>query len=136
MLPKKICILLATFNGEQYLNEQIDSILIQQNVACDIYVSDDSSTDSTLEILNYYARQNANIFILPSGRKFGCAALNFYRLLCDVPIDSYDYFAFSDQDDIWSPNKIERAVTNPSLEVLLKLANHLDVEISDFFKID
>ena len=102
--------LLATHNGRNYLEEQIDSILNQQNVICDIYISDDHSTDSTLSIIRCYLKTHSNINLLPLGNKFGSAAKNFYRLILDVNFESYDYIAFADQDDIWMPDKMLRAV--------------------------
>ena len=110
MTPKKVCVLLATYNGSRYVIEQINSIFSQRYVTCDIYVSDDCSTDNTLEIIKKNYRDSPHVFILPVGKKFGCAAANFYRLLMDAPIGDYEYVAFADQDDIWKNNKIERAI--------------------------
>lgn len=108
---KKFCILLATYNGERHLREQIGSILNQSGVDCDIFVSDDCSSDETPGILKEYAFDtDLGVTLLRSDRKFGCAAANFYRLLIDVDFSNYDFVALSDQDDIWLKNRLERAV--------------------------
>lgn len=110
MNTKNVCVLCATYNGAHYLNDQLNSIFNQSNVKFDIYISDDCSVDDTLRIVNEYIKTNPNIYLLPRVGKFGSAALNFYRLFRDAPIENYDYVALSDQDDIWLPNKLERAI--------------------------
>lgn len=106
-----ICILLATHNGGKYLSAQLDSLLSQVGVYVDIFISDDNSTDDTLEIINSYTSKFRNIKLLNYKNKFGSAARNFYRLFQDVSFDGYDYIALSDQDDIWYPEKLKIAST-------------------------
>jgi len=105
---KKCAILLATYNGEKYLKEQLESLLSQRNVMIDIYISDDGSYDNTLRIIKLY-KQN-NIFLLPSTKRMGSASQNFFRLIRDVDFSSYNYIAFADQDDIWYENKLSKAI--------------------------
>ena len=104
----KICILLAAYNGENWINEQIDSILSQKNVEITIYISCDLSTDSTIDIIDSYPK--GKIIVMPYGQKFGAAAPNFYRLIKDVDFSSFDYIALSDQDDIWLDDKLISAI--------------------------
>jgi rhamnosyltransferase len=94
-------VLMCTFNGEPYLREQLDSIFCQQGVNIKLYVNDDGSTDSTLEILNEY-RRNHDVKISFSER-IG-STKGFLRLIQEC--DTADYFSFSDQDDIWKDNKL------------------------------
>jgi rhamnosyltransferase len=107
-----IAVLLAAYNGEQYINEQLDSILSQEGVDLSIIISVDKCTDSTLSIVNNYASTHpSNIQVLPYGKKYGSAGSNFTRLLCEVNLNPYQYISFADQDDIWLPEKLERAVS-------------------------
>lgn len=114
---KNIAILLATFNGAKFLSEQIDSILFQEDVSFDIYISDDGSTDNTLSIVDSYrvALNQSLILLPPPPQQFGSAGLNFFRLIRDVDADKYEYFAFSDQDDIWASDKLSKAIQSMEL---------------------
>jgi rhamnosyltransferase len=102
----KIAVLLATYNGIPWLSEQLNSILNQLEVDVKIFVSDDKSTDGTVELLERVAENDARITVLTTKQKFGSAAKNFYRLIVDADISDCDYVAFSDQDDIWLENKL------------------------------
>ena len=106
----KVCVLLAAYNGEKYIKEQLDSILSQVDVAIDIYISLDLSTDLSLDIINKYKNRHKNIYILDYGQRYGSAGQNFFRLLMDVDFSNYNYVSFADQDDIWLPNKLYHAI--------------------------
>lgn len=111
-MPKKnkIAVILASYNGGKYIKEQIDSILNQESVLLDIIVYDDCSQDNTIEILNIY--KNSNITVHKREVGTGSAANNFLdaiQSLSDELINHYDFIAFSDQDDIWLPNKLFEA---------------------------
>ncbi|MGE6118824.1 glycosyltransferase, partial [Aeromonas salmonicida] len=110
MHKHKVAILLSAYNGEQWIEEQLRSIIEQNNVSLDIYISIDESTDRTLDICQAYAKKNNNITILPYGFKFGGAGKNFFRLLADTDLTGYEYIAFSDQDDIWYGDKLTKAI--------------------------
>lgn len=102
----KILILLSTYNGEKFLSEQINSILLQKNVVIGLLVRDDGSSDATMQILQEFQSQFPNIHI-EKGHNIGC--VNSYMWLLDAAykyINEYDYFAFSDQDDVWLPEKL------------------------------
>lgn len=106
-----IAVLLAAYNGEQYITEQLDSILNQEKVKLTIFVSVDQCSDSTLSIVkNYLNEFPESLNILPYGKKYGSAGQNFVRLLSEVCFENYDYVSFADQDDIWAPKKLEIAL--------------------------
>ena len=107
----KIAILLAAFNGEKYLNQQLNSILIQSFKNFDLYISLDRSTDSSFDIINNFAAKDSRVIILNyESEIFGSSTNNFFRLINEIPIENYDYIAFSDQDDVWMPDKLEVAI--------------------------
>lgn len=107
----KVAILLATYNGKSFIKKQVDTILNQKDIDVTIYVSDDLSTDGTLEYLQKTYPDN-NIVYLPSSQKFGGAAMNFYRLIKDVDFNKFDFISLSDQDDIWNENKIIHSINS------------------------
>ena len=109
-MHKKIAVLLASYNGVKYIKEQIDSILNQREVDVTIFISDDLSTDKTIEYLQEIYKDFKNIVYLPSGSKFGGAGKNFFRLIRDVDFSSFDFISFVDQDDIWYEDKLIRAI--------------------------
>lgn len=142
-----ILVLMSTYNGQSYISQQIDSILNQQ-CDCDIFIliRDDSSKDRTVEIIKDYAEKFNNISII-QGDNVG-PAKSFFELINNAP-STYDYYAFSDQDDVWESNKLQRAVTQLSLhrvkpaiyytgqklvdEQLVPISNHiLDTQRSRF----
>lgn len=89
--------------------EQLNSILVQTCVNVVVFISVDRSTDGTELWCDKYAILDSRIVLLPHGEKFGGAAPNFYRLLRDVDLSSFDCVCFSDQDDLWHPDKLWRA---------------------------
>jgi len=103
---KSIAVLMSTYNGERFLKEQIDSILLQQT-ECELclLVRDDGSTDGTLEILSKYEEEGSLRFV--AGDNVG-AALGFMTLLKEN--NGYDYYAFADQDDIWNADKLQNGI--------------------------
>jgi len=121
----RIAILLAAFNGEKFLYEQINSLLKQSKVLVRIFISVDLSSDGTLEIVYNLIKDYKNIELLPYGEKFGGAAKNFYRLIKDVDFSLYDYVALSDQDDIWLPRKLENGIV--AMNITNSLAYSSDV---------
>lgn len=110
MTIAQVSILLATHNGLSWLPEQIDSILSQQSVDVRILISDDASTDGSIAWLQCLAEQDSRVVLLPAGGAFGSAAKNFYHLLRKAELAGTDYVAFADQDDVWYPDKLERAI--------------------------
>lgn len=105
----RVLVLLAAYNGKRWLSEQINSIFLQKGVAITVFVSVDRSSDGTEEWADLAEKNNTKIVVLPHGESFGGAARNFFRLLSDVDFSGFDYVSFSDQDDIWLPNKLSHA---------------------------
>lgn len=110
-MKNKVCILMATYNGLKYVEPQISSILSQDGVSIDIFISDDFSTDGTYEFLLEHYSCSKNIFILDRLSKHGSAGKNFYSLMERVCFSDYEFVAFSDQDDIWYKDKLERSTS-------------------------
>ncbi len=101
----RVNILMSTYNGEKYVAEQIDSILDQTYKDIHLYIRDDGSTDDTMEVLKGYVKDpRVTVY---EGKNVGYGR-SFLRLLSKA--SDGDYWAFSDQDDVWMPDKIERAV--------------------------
>ena len=100
----RIAILMATFNGEQYLEAQIDSLLAQSCTDWELFIHDDGSKDGTAGILKAYEQANPNRIHVLSGESCGSAKENFFFLLSLVRAP---YIMFCDQDDVWIPDKIE-----------------------------
>ena len=103
---EKVDILLATFNGEKYLRDQIDSILNQTYTDFRLLISDDCSSDNTQIILKEYEKKDNRIQIYYQRENLGVVR-NFEFLLQKVEAN---YFMFADQDDIWKEYKIEKSV--------------------------
>lgn len=110
MVANNVAVLLAAYNGEKYLQEQINSILEQRAVNLTIYISLDRSADSSLAVLQDFVDANDNVKLLDYGDRFGSAGQNFFHLINTVNVDEFDYIAFADQDDIWDPSKLSEAI--------------------------
>ncbi len=105
----QVAILMCTKDGAAFLDEQLKSIADQSHTNWSLFVSDDGSNDETKEILRRFADSHAQKTAIRNGPRKGACA-NFLSLATDPTIDA-DYFAFSDQDDIWYKNKLDRALT-------------------------
>lgn len=103
---EKVDILMATYNGENYLSEQIDSILNQTYSNFRLLISDDGSTDNTRKILEKYTKKDKRVIVYLQDKNLGIVG-NFEFLLKKV---DNPYFMFSDQDDIWNLDKIEKSL--------------------------
>ena len=107
MILKKILVLMATYNGEKFIKQQLDSVYGQKDVYVSVLVRDDGSTDGTIEILKEYSNSHelewyANGHL---GVKYG-----FYELMQKAALREWDYVAFCDQDDVWDEDKLITAV--------------------------
>lgn len=99
-----IDILMATYNGEKFLDEQIQSIINQDYSEWRLFIRDDKSTDQTITIVRKYINQYPNkIFLIDDKKKGLGAKANFFELL---KYSKSEYAMFADQDDIWLHNKI------------------------------
>lgn len=106
---KRVAILLATKQGEQFLPKQLESFTKQTHTNWVLWASDDNSIDRTREILEQYRQQlgeeRVNLYAGPDRGH----SVNFLSLTCKPEIEA-DFFAYSDQDDIWEADKLARAV--------------------------
>ena len=105
----RVAVLLAAYNGMQWIEQQLNSIFQQHGVSSMIFISVDRSTDDTLAFCEKLALRHPSVVVLKYGEHFGGAARNFFRILNEVDISEFDYVCFSDQDDIWLPDKLSRA---------------------------
>lgn len=114
----RVAVLMATFNGAAHIASQIASVLWQLRVHVDIFIRDDGSTDHTIGTV-FEAFPGTRIHLIRDRPGPACvhdrgAALNFYRLIASksLLVSGYDWVAFSDQDDIWLPNKLCSAIND------------------------
>lgn len=105
---KKIYVMLASYNGSKYIEQQVDSILNQEKVDVTVRISDDGSTDGTFELLQKRYGSLENVIITQRKKGLGCAG-NFMSMIYEAT-ENYDYYAFSDQDDVWAQDKLIHAV--------------------------
>lgn len=112
---EKVAVLLATYNAEKYIGEQIESILNQTYQEYIIFIHDDGSSDKTMKILYDYKKQYPDKIIILEGKASGGARNNFFYLMKKVEAR---YYMFSDQDDVWLPNKIK--VTHDRMQKLVQ----------------
>ena len=108
MTHNKIAILMGTHQGEEFLAAQMDSLLAQTHRDWELWISDDDSRDNTLTKLEEYrSMRPADIHVLHGSCKG--SSYNFLSLLCNENILA-DYYCYSDQDDVWHNDKLERAL--------------------------
>ncbi len=98
--------LLSTFNGEEFLEELLNSVAHQESVDIKVLVRDDGSTDRTLDILNSYSK-SVEMEVL-QGVNIG-SNRSFQELFRMARLQNFDYLAFCDQDDVWQQTKLKRA---------------------------
>ena len=106
----KSLVLLAAYNGEQFISQQLQTVLNQTNKPYKILINIDQSNDKTESIVQDYAKNNPEIQILNINKRFGSAAANFINLIINVDLTDIDYIALADQDDIWKEDKLEKAI--------------------------
>lgn len=108
---KKVNIILSTYNGEKYLDEQLQSLMNQTYKNIDIYIRDDGSRDKTVDIIKKYKNMKTDgiriILVEDTSGNLGYVK-SFLKIIRASA--KADYYAFCDQDDYWFPDKIERAV--------------------------
>lgn len=104
-MKHEVMVLLATYNGEKYLRQQLESIFAQKDVCVKMFVRDDGSRDNTINILNEYQESGKLRFV--TGANKGAFA-NFMELIRTC--SECEYYAYSDQDDVWLPEKLIEAI--------------------------
>jgi len=103
-----VYIILATFNGAEFLADQLDSLISQTKAQWTLLIRDDGSTDNTLEIIQDHAQKDERIQLLASdGGVSGSALENFSILLDTAYAQGAEYIFCCDQDDVWEPSKLE-----------------------------
>lgn len=103
-----ITVLMAAYNGEKYIEKQIESILNQTETDWKLVIQDDCSSDATYQIASRYAQKHPNkITAVKRVKNSGSAANNFFSMLTYA---DGDYVMFCDDDDVWLPNKIEKSM--------------------------
>ena len=134
-MDKVVYILLATYNGEKYIREQLESLLVQTYQNWILWIHDDGSEDGTVNIIKEYKSKFPNkIKFLDDGLKCGGPKQNFAHLLNCID-DNYDYIMFCDQDDVWLNDKIEITL-NKMIEIEKNYPNkpiiiHTDLKVVD-----
>lgn len=101
----KVNILMSTYYGQQFLAEQIRSIQEQSYTDWTLFIRDDGSSDNTKEILKDFEHQDSRIHLIDSDKSDNLGVIKSFHKL--VNHDRADYYFFSDQDDVWLPNKLE-----------------------------
>jgi glycosyltransferase involved in cell wall biosynthesis len=123
----KISVALCTYNGENYLKKQLDSILNQTIKVDEIVVCDDLSTDNSIDILNEYKEKYPDLFSTNINVKNLKSNKNFEKA---IQLCSGDYIFLSDQDDLWRKDKVEKTLeifkNNPSAEGVFSNASLID----------
>lgn len=104
---KKILVVMATYNGEKYLAEQLESIFLQENIKIEILVRDDGSSDGTRKLLDRY--QSERKLQWYTGEHLNVAK-GYFDLMKKAADMEFDYIAFADQDDVWDADKLYIAV--------------------------
>jgi len=110
-LPQ-FAVLMATYNGAQWIEQQIESIFNQKLVKVDLYISDDCSKDETINVIEKYRNINkCNIHYIDNNIDLSkrSSANNFFNLIKNVDSNKYDYISFCDQDDIWDNDKLYKS---------------------------
>ena len=115
----KIAILMATYNGEKYICQQIDSILSQTCKDWELYIHDDGSTDNTIAVVESYVEKYPNKIHLIDDKSTGGAKYNFFYMFGQVEAP---YYMTCDQDDVWLDKKIEL-----TYDKMLTIENKADV---------
>lgn len=129
-----LSILLASYNGEQFIKEQIDSLLNQTVQDFKLFICDDKSTDLTFYIVReYVSKYPDKIFVSETNRNTGSPKHNFINLMIE---HKDDYIMLCDQDDVWMPDKIEKSLNKIQemeriLGVSVPLLVHSDLTVTN-----
>lgn len=120
---KKVAILMTTYNGEQYIQKQIESIQSQSFTNWELFIRDDNSNDSTVKIIERFISEDSRIHLIHANTQFHGAFVNFHYLINEMrEYNFFDFYYFSDQDDMWDTKKLElmnQAFNNSGLPELI-----------------
>ncbi|HFI0435687.1 TPA: glycosyltransferase family 2 protein [Streptococcus suis] len=124
----KVNILMSTYNGQQFLSEQIRSIQEQTYTDWTLFIRDDGSSDNTKEILKDFERQDSRVHLIDSDKSDNLGVIKSFHKL--VNHDRADYYFFSDQDDVWLPNKLELSLNEAqNYPANLPLMVYMDLKV-------
>lgn len=129
-----LAVLLATFNGEKYLREQLDSLESQTYTDFVVYIHDDGSCDGTQAIISSYVTQNPTKYVVLNDHlKHRGPKASFLWMLERI---TAEYYMFCDQDDIWLPDKISLSLAKikelESMHGMIPIMVHTDLKVVDF----
>lgn len=124
-LDANLDILMATYNGEKFIREQLDSLLSQTYTDFNLIIADDGSNDSTLDILLVYQQQDPRVRVIQNKKNLGVIK-NFEQL---INLSKSKYFMLCDQDDVWTERKIEKSVE--AITVSNSLLVYSDLVLTD-----
>lgn len=119
-MKQKIAVCMSTYNGEKYISEQLNSIMNQKitNGSLELFIRDDGSKDSTINIIKEYQQKYNNIHFINEKENvnYGCTKsfFNCLNYVYEKYENEFDYYCFADQDDFWLENKIDAAITKLS----------------------
>jgi glycosyltransferase involved in cell wall biosynthesis len=125
-----IAVLLSTYNGEEFLKEQLDSLFFQSVKEFVLVARDDGSRDNTLKILKDYAKKYENLILLPTNENLGIKKSFEILLNYALNMKNIEFFMFCDQDDVWMKNKIEKSVQLIS-DIKGPALGHTDLYVTD-----
>lgn len=128
-MSKRVSVAMATYNGEKYIKEQIDSILINLKEDDELVISDDGSTDKTIEIINSYRDDRIKVL---EGPKKGIKQ-NFENAIKNT---NGEIIFISDQDDVWMPNKVEKTLSIYEKEEVTLVIHDCEIVDKDLNCID
>jgi rhamnosyltransferase len=111
MHDDRVVVLMAVYNGEKYLGTQLDSILGQTYRNWELFIRDDYSSDNTVNIVKKYVLRDPRIKLLDDGKGRLGACFNFSELVATTLSLECKYYMFSDQDDVWKNQKIEKSIS-------------------------
>jgi rhamnosyltransferase len=109
-MSDRIAIVMATFNGSRWIEDQLASIRAQSHTRWHLFVRDDGSQDGSLQAIREGVPPDHVTFLDEGGTPSGSPAGNFLKALCMIDLQAFDFVAFADQDDVWSPDKLSRAL--------------------------
>lgn len=108
-MEKSALILMTTYNGEKFISQQLSSIISQTWKNWCLIIRDDGSSDATISILNDFKQKDNRIIVIENETEKHGSYMNFWTLIHEVRenYSEYDYYFFSDQDDIWESDKLK-----------------------------
>jgi len=116
---RTIAIVLAIYDGEKFLEQQLESIVLQDHQKWSLYVRDDGSHDDSRNIVEQFSKVDKRVHVLTDAKNHLGARDNFASLMERRTLDSYPYIAFSDQDDVWQHDKLSM-----QLDVMHEMERH------------